>query len=88
MDVGRAYGRREQKDGRHLLALLADCCVLVRLRQAGTSLNLFARDSTNLSLFNGALEIQASQLQSVNALFIILLGTGIWFNLGVARRPE
>ena len=41
--------------------------------QAGTSLNLFARDSTNLSLFNGALEIQASQLQSVNALFIILL---------------
>ena len=41
--------------------------------QAGTSLNLFARDLTNLSLFNGALEIQASQLQSINALFIIIL---------------
>lgn len=27
-----AYGGREQKDGCHLLALLTDCCLLVRLR--------------------------------------------------------
>ena len=60
--------------------------------QAGTSLNLFARDLTNLSLFNGALEIQASQLQSINALFIIILAPvfgSIWVWLeGRQKNPS
>lgn len=39
--------------------------------QAGTSLNLFARDLTNRDIFG--FELAASTLQSVNAMFIILL---------------
>ena len=39
--------------------------------QAGTSMNLFARDFTNRTL--GSWEVSASTLQSVNPVFIILL---------------
>src|SRR5207253_4517720 len=53
--------------------------------QAPTSLNLFAKDFTNRSLFGW--EIPATWFQSVNSAFIILLApvfASLW--LGMARR--
>ena len=56
--------------------------------QAGSALNLFARDLTDRSIFGT--EITAGALQSVNAIMIILLapivGT-VWVQLG-ARNPS
>jgi POT family proton-dependent oligopeptide transporter len=56
--------------------------------QAGSALNLFARDLTDRSLFGT--EITAGALQSVNAILIILLAPvvgAIWVRLG-ARNPS
>lgn len=55
--------------------------------QAGTSLNLFARDLTNRSMFGW--ELPASWLQSVNAGFIILLAPVfgmLWVSLESRQR--
>jgi POT family proton-dependent oligopeptide transporter len=56
--------------------------------QAGSALNLFARDLTDRNIFGT--EITAGALQSVNAIMIILLapivGT-VWVHLG-ARNPS
>ena len=51
--------------------------------QAGTSLNLFARDLTDRTMFG--MEIPASTLQSINAGFIILLAPAVRHALGLAR---
>ncbi len=55
--------------------------------QAGSSLNLFARDSTDRVLFGR--EIPASTLQAINALFIILLApvfAWLWVRLNKQGR--
>ncbi len=55
--------------------------------QAGSSLNLFARDSTDRML--GSWELPASWLQSVNATFIILLAPvfgSLWVTLARLKR--
>ena len=55
--------------------------------QAGSSLNLFAADFTNRDL--GFWEVPASWLQSVNALFIIILAPvfgSLWIFLASIRR--
>ncbi len=55
--------------------------------QAGSSLNLFAADFTNRNL--GFWELPASWLQSVNALFIIILAPvfgSLWILLASIRR--
>jgi POT family proton-dependent oligopeptide transporter len=56
--------------------------------QAGSTMNLFARDLTDRTLFGT--EIAAGALQSVNPLFIVLLAPvvgAIWVHLG-ARNPS
>jgi POT family proton-dependent oligopeptide transporter len=56
--------------------------------QAGSTLNLFARDLTDRTIFGT--EITAGSLQSVNAIFIILLAPVVgmvWVTLG-ARNPS
>ena len=56
--------------------------------QAGSGLNLFARDLTDRTLFGS--EIAAGALQSVNSIFIILLAPivgSVWVALG-ARNPS
>ena len=56
--------------------------------QAGSTMNLFARDLTDRTLFGA--EIAAGALQSVNPLFIILLAPVVgaaWVRLG-ARNPS
>ena len=56
--------------------------------QAATSLNLFARDMTDLSVFGGWLE--ASSLQAVNGFFIVVLAPvvgAVWYYLGT-RQPS
>ncbi len=55
--------------------------------QAGSSLNLFARDSTDRML--GGWELPASWLQSVNATFIIILAPvfgSLWITLARLQR--
>ena len=55
--------------------------------QAGSSLNLFAKDFTNRMV--GSWEVPASWLQSVNALFIIILAPvfgSVWIFLARLRR--
>ncbi|CAN5803389.1 peptide MFS transporter [soil metagenome] len=53
--------------------------------QAGSSLNLFARDLTNRTI--GGWEMPASWLQSVNSIFIILLAPVFaWFWVWSSRR--
>ncbi len=57
--------------------------------QAGSSMNLFARDFTN-RVIPGGYEVGAGVLQSVNPLFIILLAPvvgWIWVKLG-SRNPS
>jgi POT family proton-dependent oligopeptide transporter len=56
--------------------------------QAGSALNLFARDLTDRQIFGT--EITAGSLQSVNAIMIILLAPivgAVWVRLG-ARNPS
>jgi POT family proton-dependent oligopeptide transporter len=56
--------------------------------QAATSLNLFTRDMTDLSVFGGWLQV--SSLQAVNGFFIVILAPVvgyIWFKLGT-RQPS
>ncbi|HEV7643315.1 MAG TPA: peptide MFS transporter [Pyrinomonadaceae bacterium] len=56
--------------------------------QAATSLNLFARDMTDLTVFGGWLE--ASSLQAVNGFFIVILAPvvgAVWYYLGT-RQPS
>lgn len=55
--------------------------------QAGSSLNLFGRDSTNRLV--GGWEVPATWLQSVNALFIIILAPvfgSLWITLARLQR--
>ena len=55
--------------------------------QAGSSLNLFARDSTNRMI--GGWELPASWLQSVNSTFIIILAPvfgSLWITLARLKR--
>ena len=61
---------------------------IIILAMAATSLNLFARDMTDLSVFGGWLE--ASSLQAVNGFFIVLLApvmAWVWITLG-KRQPS
>jgi len=55
-----------------LLLFVANMCFWALFEQAGSSLNFFAKDQTNLSFF-GLFDIHYTAFQSVNALFIIAL---------------
>ncbi len=70
------------------LLFLASVVFWAGFEQAGSSMNLFARDIVDRGLFGR--EIPAGWLQSVNALFIILLAPVmgyVWVLLG-ARNPS
>lgn len=71
---GIRSGERIQRD-RYIAMLLlffANTCFWALFEQAGSSLNFFARDETELSFF-GWFDIHYTAFQSVNAIFIILL---------------
>ncbi|MBL4941365.1 MAG: peptide MFS transporter [Colwellia sp.] len=79
-----ALSRVEKKK---LLALLVICvasaCFWSGFEQAGSSMNLFARDYTDR--FVGSFEVPTGWFQSLNSFFIILLSpffAALWINLG------
>jgi len=66
-----------------LLICVASACFWSGFEQAGSSLNLFARDYTDRMI--GSFEIPTGWFQSANAVFIILLTpffAALWINLG------
>ena len=68
--------------GALFLVCLASICFWAGFEQAGSSLNLFARDYTDRML--GSFEIPTGWFQSLNSLFIIILSpfaAALWINL-------
>jgi POT family proton-dependent oligopeptide transporter len=66
-----------------LLICIASACFWSGFEQAGSSMNLFARDYTDRLV--GSFEIPTGWFQSLNALFIVLLSpffAALWINLG------
>ncbi len=66
-----------------LLICIASACFWAGFEQAGSSLNLFARDYTERMI--GSFELPTTWFQSANSLFIILLTpffAALWINLG------
>ena len=66
-----------------LLICIASACFWSGFEQAGSSLNLFARDYTDRMI--GSFEIPTGWFQMTNSFFIVLLSpffAAIWINLG------
>lgn len=66
-----------------LLVCIASACFWSGFEQAGSSMNLFARDYTDRIV--GSFEIPTGWFQSLNAFFIVLLSpffAALWINLG------
>jgi POT family proton-dependent oligopeptide transporter len=88
------FGRLDGTDRRRVAVIFVFClCAALffgGFEQAGTTLNLFARDLTDRSLLGGffaAHEHPASWYQSVNPMWIILLSPFFaWFWLELGRR--
>jgi POT family proton-dependent oligopeptide transporter len=77
-----------QRIGVCVIMFLGAAMFWAGFEQAGSSMNLFARDFTNRSVLG--FEVTAGALQSVNPLFIILMAPVIgmiWVRLG-ARNPS
>jgi len=79
-------GRLTDNEKKRLVALLLVClasaCFWSGFEQAGSSLNLFARDYTDR--FIGTFEIPTTWFQSTNAFFIVILTpffAALWINL-------
>lgn len=71
-----------------LLICVASACFWSGFEQAGSSLNLFARDYTDRLI--GTFEIPTTWFQSANAAFIIILTpffAALWINLGKRVIP-
>ena len=69
--------------GALFLVCIASACFWSGFEQAGSSLNLFARDYTDRMI--GDFEIPTAWFQSTNALFIVILSpffAALWINLG------
>lgn len=69
--------------GALLLVCIASACFWSGFEQAGSTLNLFARDYTDRML--GNFEIPPAWFQSANSIFIIILTpffAALWINLG------
>jgi POT family proton-dependent oligopeptide transporter len=85
---GRLTVVEKKRVGVIAVTFLAAACFWAGFEQAGSSLNLFADRLTNRMI--AGWEMPASWLQSVNALFIILLApvfSVIWIRLG-SRNPS
>ncbi len=66
-----------------LLVCVASACFWSGFEQAGSSMNLFARDYTDRIV--GNFEVPTGWFQSLNAVFIVLLSpffAALWINLG------
>jgi len=69
--------------GALLLVCIASACFWSGFEQAGSTLNLFARDYTDRMI--GSFEIPPAWFQSANSIFIIILTpffAALWINLG------
>lgn len=69
--------------GALLLVCIASACFWSGFEQAGSSMNLFARDYTDRIV--GSFEVPTGWFQSLNAMFIVLLSpffAALWINLG------
>ena len=85
---GGLTGVERKRVGVIAVCFLAAACFWSGFEQAGSSMNLFAERLTDRML--GGWEMPASWLQSVNALFIILLApvfSAMWLWLG-SRSPS
>ena len=81
------FGKLTPNEVRRMLALLLICiasaCFWAGFEQAGSSLNLFARDYTDRII--GSFEIPTGWFQLANSTFIIILSpffAALWINLG------
>ncbi|MDO6444304.1 peptide MFS transporter [Colwellia sp. 1_MG-2023] len=66
-----------------LLICIASACFWSGFEQAGSSMNLFARDYTDRLV--GSFEVPTGWFQSLNSVFIVLLSpffAALWINLG------
>ncbi len=81
------FGELSPNEKKRLIALLLVCiasaCFWSGFEQAGSSLNLFARDYTDRLV--GSFEVPTGWFQSLNSFFIVLLSpffAALWINLG------
>lgn len=80
-------GKLSPNEKKRLIALLLVCiasaCFWSGFEQAGSSLNLFARDYTDRMI--GSFEIPTGWFQTTNSFFIVLLSpffAALWINIG------
>ena len=80
-------GKLSESEKKRLIALLLVCiasaCFWSGFEQAGSSLNLFARDYTDRMI--GSFEIPTGWFQTSNSFFIVLLSpffAALWINIG------
>ncbi|NQY36707.1 MAG: peptide MFS transporter [Alteromonadaceae bacterium] len=81
--LGNLTSDEKKRLGALLLVCFASACFWSGFEQAGSSLNLFARDYTDRMI--GTFEIPTGWFQSTNSIFIILLSpffAALWINLG------
>jgi POT family proton-dependent oligopeptide transporter len=80
---GKLNGDEKRRLGALLLVCIASACFWAGFEQAGSSLNLFARDYTDRMI--GAFEIPTTWFQFSNSMFIVLLSpffAALWIKLG------
>lgn len=80
--TGELNGNEQRSLGALFLVCIASICFWAGFEQAGSSLNLFARDFTDRMV--GTFEIPTGWFQSLNSLFIITLSpfiAALWINL-------
>jgi POT family proton-dependent oligopeptide transporter len=79
---GKLTGEEKQRMWALFLVCVASACFWSGFEQAGSSLNLFARDYTDRLI--GKFEIPTTWFQSLNSIFIIVLSpffAALWINL-------
>lgn len=80
---GNLTANEKKKLGALFLVCVASTCFWSGFEQAGSSLNLFARDYTDMMI--GTFEIPTAWMQFSNSMFIVLLTpffAALWINLG------
>ncbi|XQW85932.1 peptide MFS transporter [Thalassotalea piscium] len=81
--TGNLTPNEKKRMGALLLVCIASACFWSGFEQAGSSMNLFARDYTDR--FVGSFEVPTGWFQSLNSMFIVLLSpffAALWINLG------
>jgi len=81
--LGKLSPLEKKGMGALLLVCIASACFWSGFEQAGSTLNLFARDYTDLNVLG--FDVPPAWFQSANSLFIIILTpffAALWINLG------